>query len=49
MKSETTEKHKKLSSNDIACGVITLSDSITTDKDKYQDNILQMKYQKDTH
>ena len=33
MKSETTEKHKKLSSNDIACGVITLSDSITTDKD----------------
>ena len=33
MKSETTEKHKKLSSDDIACGVITLSDSITTDKD----------------
>lgn len=46
MKSETTEKHKKLSSNDIACGVITLSDSITTDKVIYQDNILQMKYQK---
>lgn len=33
MKSETTEKHKKLSSTDITCGVITLSDSITTNKD----------------
>jgi molybdopterin adenylyltransferase len=33
MKSETTEKHKKLSSNDISCGVITLSDTITTNKD----------------
>lgn len=33
MKSETTEKHKKLSSNDITCGVITLSDSITNPKD----------------
>ena len=33
MKSETTEKHKKLSSSDITCGVITLSDSITDPKD----------------
>ena len=33
MKSETTEKHKKLSSTDITCGVITLSDSITTNED----------------
>lgn len=33
MKSETTQKHKKLSSNDISCGVITLSDTITTNKD----------------
>ena len=33
MKSETTEKHKKLSSRDITCGVITLSDSITDPKD----------------
>ena len=33
MKSETTEKHKKLSSTDITCGVITLSDSITTTED----------------
>lgn len=33
MKSETTEKHKKLSSTDISCGVITLSDSITTNED----------------
>ena len=40
MKSETTEKHKKLSSNDIACGVITLSDSITTMINKNIDVIL---------
>lgn len=33
MKSETTEKHKKLSSTDITCSVITLSDSITTNED----------------
>lgn len=33
MKSETTEKHEKLSSTDITCGVITLSDSITTNED----------------
>lgn len=33
MKSETTEKHKKLSSTNITCGVITLSDSITTNED----------------
>ncbi len=33
MKSETTEKHKKQSSNDINCGVITLSDTIISNKD----------------
>ena len=33
MKSKTTEKHKKLSSDKITCGVITLSDSITNPKD----------------
>lgn len=33
MKSETTEKHKKQSSNDVNCGVITLSDTIIYDKD----------------
>ncbi len=33
MKSKTTEKHKKLSSSNITCGVITLSDSILDPKD----------------
>ena len=47
MKSETTEKHKKLSSTDITCGVITLSASLQM-KMIYPDNILQMKHQKDT-
>ena len=32
MKSETTEQHKSLSSDDIACGVITLSDSRKSEK-----------------
>ena len=33
MKSKTTEKHKKLSPNDITCGIVTLSDTITTNED----------------
>lgn len=33
MRNETTEKHKKLSSDDIVCGIITLSDTITTNKE----------------
>ena len=32
MKSETAEKHKKESSNDILCGIITLSDSRKSEK-----------------
>ena len=32
MKSETTEQHKKISSDDITCGIITLSDSRKSEK-----------------
>ena len=32
MKSETTEQHKSISSNDITCGIITLSDSRKSEK-----------------
>lgn len=32
MKSETTEQHRSISSNDIACGIITLSDSRKSEK-----------------
>ena len=32
MKSETTEQHKSISSNDIICGIITLSDSRKSEK-----------------
>lgn len=32
MKSETTEQHKSESSNDISCGIITLSDSRKSEK-----------------
>lgn len=32
MKSETAEQHQKQSSNDIACGIITLSDSRKSEK-----------------
>ena len=32
MKSETTEQHKSESSTDISCGIITLSDSIKSEK-----------------
>ena len=32
MKSETTEQHKSISSNDIVCGIITLSDSRKSEK-----------------
>ena len=32
MKSETTEQHKSMSSNDINCGIITLSDSRKSEK-----------------
>ncbi|WP_299522590.1 molybdenum cofactor biosynthesis protein B [uncultured Methanobrevibacter sp.] len=49
MRSETTEKHKKLSSNDITCGIITLSDTITTNEDdlsgQYLANELSKRYQ----